>query len=112
LFALVSIDTRDFHAQMKTMGHKPDTSFVLHDVEDEAKEEHLCFHIEKLALGLGLISTPPGTPLRVVKNFRVRGDCHSATKVISKLCDREIIVRDATRFHHFKDGKWSCHDFF
>jgi DYW family of nucleic acid deaminases len=99
-------------AQMKTMGHKPDTSFVLHDVEDEEKEEHLCFHSEKLAIGLGLISTPPGTPLRVVKNLRVCGDCHSATKMISKLCDREIIVRDANRFHHFKDGKCSCHDFF
>jgi len=49
LFALVSIDSGyDFHAQMKTMGHKPDTSFVLHDVEDEEKKKQNTKHLQKL----------------------------------------------------------------
>jgi len=28
--------------------------------------------------------------------------------MISKTFDREIIVRDRNRFHHFKDGDCSC----
>ncbi len=99
------------YADMKMAGFKPDTSFVLHDVEDEEKEEHLCYHSEKLAIGFGLIRTPPGTRIHVFKNLRVCGDCHNATKLISKLVGREIIVRDGNRFHHFKDGKCSCNDY-
>ncbi|KAK9081932.1 hypothetical protein Syun_030914 [Stephania yunnanensis] len=50
------------------------------DVEDDEKENSLCGHSEKLAIAFGLISTPSGTPLRIIKNLRVCGDCHSATK--------------------------------
>ncbi|XP_026449037.1 uncharacterized protein LOC113349303 isoform X1 [Papaver somniferum] len=35
-------------------------------------------------------------------------DCHDATKFIAKIFDREIVVRDVKRFHHFKDGFCSC----
>eukprot|EP01018_Ginkgo_biloba_P019015 Gb_21714 [translate_table: standard] len=94
--------------QMKEAGYVPDTKFVLHDVGDEQKEQILSRHSEKLAIAFGLINTPPGTPIRIVKNLRVCGDCHSATKFISKIVAREIIVRDAHRFHHFKDGHCSC----
>ncbi|OMO79409.1 hypothetical protein COLO4_24441 [Corchorus olitorius] len=34
-----------------------------------------------------------------------------STKLISKLVNREIVVRDANRFHHFKDGVCSCGDY-
>ncbi|CAM6118095.1 unnamed protein product [Calypogeia fissa] len=34
-----------------------------------------------------------------------------ATKFISKVTGREIIARDANRFHHFKDGFCSCGDY-
>jgi pentatricopeptide repeat protein len=97
--------------QMKEEGYVPDTNFVLHDVEEEEKEYMLCGHSEKLAIIFGLINTCPGTPLRIIKNLRVCGDCHSATKVISKIVGREITVRDANRFHHFKDGLCSCGDY-
>uniref|UniRef100_UPI0040747504 Synthetic PPR-DYW protein n=1 Tax=synthetic construct TaxID=32630 RepID=UPI0040747504 len=97
--------------QMKEAGYVPDTKFVLHDVEEEEKEQLLCYHSEKLAIAFGLISTPPGTPLRIIKNLRVCGDCHTATKFISKIVGREIVVRDANRFHHFKDGVCSCGDY-
>eukprot|EP01018_Ginkgo_biloba_P026248 Gb_03927 [translate_table: standard] len=99
------------YAQMKGAGYVPDTSFVLHDVEEEQKEHILCHHSEKLAIAFGLINTSPGTPLRIVKNLRVCGDCHSATKFISKIVGREIVARDANRFHHFKDGQCSCGDY-
>eukprot|EP01018_Ginkgo_biloba_P003562 Gb_16895 [translate_table: standard] len=97
--------------QMKAAGYVPDTKFVLHDVEEEQKEEILCHHSEKLAIAFGLINTPPGTTIRIIKNLRVCGDCHSATKFISKIVEREIIVRDGNRYHHFKDGQCSCGDY-
>jgi pentatricopeptide repeat protein len=97
--------------QMKDAGYVPNTDFVLHDIEKEQKENSLSHHSEKLAIAFGLIKTPPGAPIRIMKNLRVCGDCHIATKFISKIVCREIIVRDATRFHHFKNGLCSCGDY-
>ncbi|CAN6724424.1 unnamed protein product [Malus baccata var. baccata] len=68
-------------------------------------------HSEKLAIAFGLARTPEGTPLRIVKNLRVCRDCHSFTKFVSQAFDREIIVRDRVRFHHFKGGLCSCKDY-
>jgi pentatricopeptide repeat protein len=98
-------------AQIKEAGYVPNTDFVLHDVEEEQKEHIIHYHSEKLAIAFGLISIPPGMPIRIVKNLRVCGDCHIATKFISRIVEREIIVRDANRFHHFKDGQCSCGDY-
>jgi hypothetical protein len=84
---------------------------VLHDLEEEEKESILCGHSEKLAIAFGLINTPPDTIIRITKNLRACGDCHNATKFISKIVGRSIIVRDTNRFHHFKDGVCSCGDY-
>eukprot|EP01018_Ginkgo_biloba_P028363 Gb_34253 [translate_table: standard] len=97
--------------QMKEAGYVSNTNFVLHDVEKEQKEHIICHHSEKLAIAFGLINMSPGTPIRIAKNLRVCGDCHSAIKFISKIVAREIVVRDANRFHHFKDGQCSCGDY-
>ncbi|XXG78489.1 hypothetical protein AAC387_Pa08g2428 [Persea americana] len=97
--------------RMKEEGYVPDTNFVLHDVEEEQKEHNLSHHSEKLAVAFGIIETPPGTPIKVFKNLRICGDCHTAIKYISKITHREIIVRDSSRFHRFKDGICSCGDF-
>jgi len=97
--------------EMKAAGYVPDMKFVLNDVEMEQKEKMLCFHSEKLAIAFGLINTPPRTTIRVIKNLRVCGDCHSAIKFISMIVGREIIVRDTKRYHHFKDGQCSCCDY-
>ncbi|GLJ23736.1 hypothetical protein SUGI_0450010 [Cryptomeria japonica] len=96
---------------MKEAGYVPNTNFVLHDVEEEVKEDLLGRHSEKLAIAFGLIKTSPGTPIRITKNLRVCGDCHVATKFISMIVKREIIVRDAKRFHVFRDGNCSCGDY-
>ncbi|PON44929.1 DYW domain containing protein [Parasponia andersonii] len=98
-------------APMKRLGYVPLTDFVLHDIEEEAKEEALLYHSEKLAIAFGIINTPPGTSIRVTKNLRICGDCHNAIKVISKIVNRVIIVRDMHRFHHFEDGLCSCGDY-
>ncbi|KAF4376538.1 hypothetical protein F8388_025409 [Cannabis sativa] len=97
--------------RMKKEGYVPDTSCVLHDIEEEAKETLLCGHSEKLAIAFGILNTPPGTTIRVTKNLRVCNDCHAASKVISKIVNREIILRDVRRFHHFKNGTCSCGDY-
>eukprot|EP01018_Ginkgo_biloba_P029665 Gb_20774 [translate_table: standard] len=97
--------------QMEAAGYVPNTNFVLHDVEEEVKGHMLNSHSEKLAIAFGLVNTSPGTPIRITKNLRVCGDCHSATKFISNIVRREIIVRDINRFHHFKDGSCSCGDY-
>lgn len=62
--------------QIKKVGYVPDTNFVLHDVEDEYKDDFMRYHSGKLAIDFGLISTPSGTPIRIVKNLHVCGDCH------------------------------------
>ncbi|CAL4957263.1 unnamed protein product [Urochloa decumbens] len=89
----------------------PDTRYVLHDIDQEAKEQALMYHSERLAIAYGLISTPARTPLRIIKNLRICGDCHNAIKIMSRIVGRELIVRDNKRFHHFKDGKCSCGDY-
>ncbi|CAK9267147.1 unnamed protein product [Sphagnum jensenii] len=109
--AEIHAELKRLSQQMNDIGYVPDTKFVLHDIEEEEKVLHLCHHSEKLAIGFGLISTPPGTPLRIFKNLRVCGDCHTATKFITKLVGRRIIVRDAKRFHHFENGECSCGDY-
>ncbi len=97
--------------EMKEYGFIPNTTFVTHNMNEEEKENHLCSHSEKLAIGLGLIKTQPGTPLLITKNLRVCPDCHNVTKLISKVSNREITVRDTNRFHHFKNGECSCKDY-
>jgi hypothetical protein len=101
----------ELFGQMKEAGYVPDTNFVLRNVEEEQKEYFLCYHSEKLAIAFGLINTSDRTPIRIAKNLRVCGDCHSAIKFISNIVERNIVVRDANRFHHFKDGLCSCGDF-
>ncbi|XP_058078156.1 pentatricopeptide repeat-containing protein At1g20230-like [Magnolia sinica] len=107
----ISEKMESLYSEIKEIGYVPDTNYVLQDVEEDEKEYSLCGHSEKLAVAFGLISTPSGTPLRIIKNLRVCGDCHSATKFISKVAGREIIMRDSYRFHHFVDGVCSCGDY-
>lgn len=95
----------------KEAGYVPDTRYVLHDLDREAKERALLYHSERLAIAYGLISTPPGTTLRIIKNLRICGDCHNFIKILSSFEKREFVVRDNKRFHHFKDGECSCKDF-
>ncbi|KAJ4981404.1 hypothetical protein NE237_032241 [Protea cynaroides] len=96
---------------IKEAGYIPDTSFALHDTDEEQKEHNLWNHSEKLALAFGLINMPACLPIRVFKNLRVCGDCHSVYKFVSGAVKRDIILRDPYRFHHFNGGKCSCSDY-
>ncbi|CAH9089816.1 unnamed protein product [Cuscuta epithymum] len=96
---------------LRVEGYVPHTSNVLADIEEEEKETALSYHSEKIAVAFALISTPPGAPIRIMKNLRVCADCHLAFKIVSKIYRREIVVRDRSRFHHFSDGTCSCRDY-
>ncbi|CBI20594.3 unnamed protein product, partial [Vitis vinifera] len=103
---------RELMWKMKLAGYKPKTDLVVHSIDEEEKEDALSIHSEKLAIAFGLISTSEGTTIRVVKNLRICNDCHDAAKIISGIVKREIIVRDRSRFHHFKDGASFLHHTF
>ncbi|KNA14930.1 hypothetical protein SOVF_102820 [Spinacia oleracea] len=92
-------------------GYIANCNVVLLDVEDEEKERFVWSHSERLALAFALVRTPLGSPVRILKNLRICADCHAAVKLISKVVQREIVVRDINRFHHFQDGSCSCGDY-
>lgn len=97
--------------RLKFAGYSPDTSEVFLDMGEEEKENALFRHSEKLAMVFGLISSPTAAAIRIVKNLRICVDCHRMVKLVSEVYSREIIVRDRTRFHHFKHGTCSCKDY-
>lgn len=97
--------------RLKLMGYSPDTNEVSFDVDEEDKETTVFRHSEKLAIAFGLIATSPPTPIRIMKNLRICNDCHAAAKLVSTAFNREIVIRDRHRFHHFKHGSCSCREY-
>lgn len=91
-------------------GYEPDTSYVLHEVEENQKRNFLFYHSAKLAVTYGLLMNGSRKPIRVVKNILLCGDCHMFLKYVSIVTRREIFLRDSTGFHHFLNGKCSCKD--
>ncbi|KAK9665254.1 hypothetical protein RND81_14G100300 [Saponaria officinalis] len=102
---------KTYYKSLKMTGYVPNTDFVHHDVEEEQKENQLLLHSEKLALAFGILNTPNGAPILIMKNLRICGDCHSFVKFVSKVTVRKIVIRDRKRFHHFKDGQCTCGDY-
>lgn len=107
----ISAKIRELSAKIKEAGYVPDLSCVLHDVDDEQKERILLSHSEKMAMAFGLMSVPPGMPIRVVKNLRICVDCHNFAKFVSMVYEREISLRDSNRFHLLVGGACSCRDY-
>ncbi|MQM05793.1 hypothetical protein Taro_038610 [Colocasia esculenta] len=97
--------------EMKTLGYMPDTSCIAQNVAEDEKEKMLMGHTEKLAITYGLIRTEKHVPIRVIKNARVCNDCHTMAKYITKINQREILLKDGVRFHRFVDGRCSCGDY-
>lgn len=92
-------------------GYVPDTSFVLHEVEEYQKKNFLYYHSAKLAATYGILNTRPGQPVRVLKNIDICGDCHNFLKFVSVVTKREIVLRDASGFHRIMNGHCSCKDY-
>ncbi|CAN6213400.1 unnamed protein product [Urochloa humidicola] len=102
----------EIQQRLMSAGYKPDVSEAPMVADaDRTKGATLRLHSERLAISFGLLNVTPGAPIRILKNLRVCKDCHTISKLISKLYDVEIVVRDRIRFHHFKDGSCSCKDY-
>ncbi|CAN0879258.1 Pentatricopeptide repeat-containing protein At5g06540 [Linum grandiflorum] len=98
--------------RIRNVGYLGNTDDALFDVEEEEKETAILRHSEKLAIAYAIMkSSDRSKPIRIVKNLRVCEDCHTASKLISKVYGRELIVRDRNRFHHFRGGTCSCMDY-
>lgn len=67
-------------------------------------------HSEKLAIAFAMFSTPPGTKIKIANNLSICVDCHSFAKFLSSVYNRTVIIRDRSRFHHFRKGRCSCND--
>ncbi|OMP11367.1 hypothetical protein COLO4_03845 [Corchorus olitorius] len=93
------------------IGYVPDTNYVLQDLEGEQRDDSLRYHSEKLAIVFGLMSLPMGSAIRIRKNLRICGDCHTFAKLVAKMENRLIVIRDPIRYHHFQNGVCSCGDY-
>ncbi|KAK7283015.1 hypothetical protein RIF29_12210 [Crotalaria pallida] len=105
---------KEMEKRMKEeIGYVHNVNFALHDVEEESKMESLRFHSEKLAIGLVLVhgGLREERMIRIFKNLRVCGDCHTFIKGLSKVLKIVFVVRDANRFHRFENGSCSCGDY-
>ncbi|KAB1212133.1 hypothetical protein CJ030_MR5G004759 [Morella rubra] len=58
--------------EMKRLGYRAESSFVLQDVEEEEKERILLYHSEKLAIAFAILSLSPTKPILITKNLRVK----------------------------------------
>ncbi|GJN16663.1 hypothetical protein PR202_gb03678 [Eleusine coracana subsp. coracana] len=110
-------DSNAIYAKLAEMLSRIEKSAITDIVSTESndissREQNLMgCHSEKLAVAFGMIHLPQSAPIRVMKNLRVCRDCHSTMKLLSRSENREIILRDAIRFHHFIGGSCSCGDY-
>ncbi|CAF1315617.1 unnamed protein product, partial [Rotaria sordida] len=111
----------EIHAEVNRMtseviklGYKCDSSWVTRELqEEETIQSVLGGHSERLALAFNFIQRPVPDFIQITKNLRICGDCHAYTKLVAKARQRDIIIRDANRIHHFhKNGQCSCQDHF
>ncbi|KAF7109201.1 hypothetical protein CFC21_109502 [Triticum aestivum] len=96
---------------IKELGYVIEEDELLPDILPDEQKTLKMFHSEKLAVAFGLISTSPSAPLTINQSHRLCHDCHNVIKFVTQVTKREITVRDASRFHHFKLGTCSCGDY-
>ncbi|KAJ6704126.1 PENTATRICOPEPTIDE REPEAT-CONTAINING PROTEIN [Salix viminalis] len=97
--------------QLKIAGYVAEITSELPNLDAEEKKYVLSYHSEKLAIAFGVLATPPGTTIRIAKNLRICVDCHNFAKLLSGVYNRQVIITDHTRFHHFRGGHCSCNDY-
>lgn len=92
----------------QTAGFVPQEVIFDDDEEVDEIDPFGCFHSEKLAICCGVMSSK--MPIRVSKSARMCIDCHTWSKFVSKIEEREVFVRDGCFYHHFINGVCSCKD--
>ncbi|KAI3950520.1 hypothetical protein MKW92_032509 [Papaver armeniacum] len=103
----ISRKLSEIERTMKELGYVADRNHLLHNAEEEYAGPGL-HHTEMKALAFGLLSLGPGVPIRIMKNVRMCGDCHSACKFMSTFLGRDLVVKDSCKYHNFSNGKCSC----
>ncbi|EOY12826.1 Pentatricopeptide repeat superfamily protein, putative [Theobroma cacao] len=81
----------ELNIKLKEAGYFAEIDMVMHDLENEEKEEALKVHSERLAVAWGIISTDLGTTLTIIKSLQTCVDCHSFLKFTSKVTGRHLI---------------------
>ncbi|KAJ0972204.1 hypothetical protein J5N97_020163 [Dioscorea zingiberensis] len=84
-FEEINVFLVEIDRELRKLGYRPDVDSVLHDIEEEEKEEAIKYHSERIAIAFGLMNSTGKGPIRIVKNLRVCYDCHEASKLIAKL---------------------------
>ncbi|KAF8052551.1 hypothetical protein N665_1546s0014 [Sinapis alba] len=102
---------RNLRTHMVERGYVCQTKVSLHDVDEESKETALLAHSERIAFARALLNTAPRNQFTILKNLRVCIDCHNAFKIMADIVGRPVVMRDAKRFHHIKDGECNCNDY-
>jgi hypothetical protein len=80
--------------------------------ENDLKELFCGHHATRLALVQNFVSTLPTTTFQLTKTKPICSVCHEGIKQLSLIKQRDIILRDSLRVHHFRNGQCSCHDQF
>lgn len=96
---------------LKELGYVAEEDELLPDILPDELKTSKAYHSERLAVAFGIISTSPSTPLTINQSHRLCRDCHKVMKLVAQVTKREIVVRDGSRFHHFKLGTCSCGDY-
>ncbi|KAL5994656.1 hypothetical protein ACLOJK_024709 [Asimina triloba] len=71
---------------LKQMGYVPETSLVLHEVDEEHKEEQLYHHSEKLALAFGLMNAARCAHVEIIGDQPKEGNACNAEAELSNAC--------------------------
>ncbi|XP_072967987.1 pentatricopeptide repeat-containing protein At5g48910-like [Typha angustifolia] len=87
------------------------TEQIKYDVCKEENGTIPSCHSEMVALAFGLINLDSATPIKIVTNHRMSSDCHSSFKLLSRIYNRVITVRDGIRFHQMEHGSCSRMDY-
>nr|KAJ0216244.1 hypothetical protein LSAT_V11C300113440 [Lactuca sativa] len=104
-FSLVSVDNGDPGFLFADIKIPPDQDGMKGDNIDG-------YHSEELGLAYALSTTDKTIPIYIIKaSGKISAASHSLIKLISKVTDRLITVRDAYQFHTFQDGRCSCADY-
>eukprot|EP01012_Entosiphon_sulcatum_P010186 TRINITY_DN15899_c0_g1_i1.p1 TRINITY_DN15899_c0_g1~~TRINITY_DN15899_c0_g1_i1.p1 ORF type:complete len:595 (-),score=70.47 TRINITY_DN15899_c0_g1_i1:354-2108(-) len=108
----------ELHTELERLGYRPDLALTDPIVGDKGRilseterVDRLYTHSERVAIAVADLELAPKATIYMFKNLRVCTDCHAFSKAITKVLARDIIVRDANRFHHFSNGSCTCNDY-
>lgn len=98
-------------SQMQEMGYVPNTRFYRTLILEMENKERVYGYREEVAVVKELLNSKPRSSVFVITNMRICEDCYNILKLITNITGRELIKRDAKRFHFFKNGVCGCNDY-